>query len=130
MIAMVFVLRMVLEISHDLLNTDEEAIISFVVFLFIWDVAGIVVVKMMISSIVLVLVMDRINMGGIFWMVANIMNWFHSEFFLMLMNQECRGEAPIFMHLVSRMMMLLWFSILFMLSDWMAVMRMMADAEI
>ena len=107
MITMVFVLRRLLEISHDLLNTDEEDIISFVVFLFIWDEAGIAVVKMMTSSIVLVLVMDRISIGGIFWIVASTINWFHSEFFLMLMNQECSGEAPIFLHLVSRIMILL-----------------------
>jgi len=40
-------------------------------------------------------------------MVARIMNWFHSEVFLMFMNQECRGDAPIFIHLERRRMLLL-----------------------
>lgn len=40
-------------------------------------------------------------------MVASTMNWFHSEVFLMVMNHECSGEAPIFMHLVIRKMVFL-----------------------
>lgn len=63
---MVFVLRIVLEINHDLLNTDEDVNISLVVFLVICDIIGMVVVEMMIISVDLILVMDRIKIGGIF----------------------------------------------------------------
>jgi len=63
---MVFVLRVVLEISQDLLNTDEDASISLVVFLVICDKVGMVVVEMITISVNLVLVMDKIKMGGIF----------------------------------------------------------------
>lgn len=117
MIIIVFVLRIVLEISHDLLNTDEVVIISLVVFLVICDSVGMVVVVMMIISVDLILVMDRIRIGGIFWMVASTMNWFHSDVFLMVVNQECRGEAPIFMHPVIRKMVFLWLVSLFMFSE-------------
>jgi hypothetical protein len=104
---MVFVLKMVLEINHVLLKTDEDVIISLVVFLFICDKVGIVVDEMMITSVALILVMDRISIGGIFWMVARTVNWFHSDVFLMFMNHECSGEAPIFMHLVTRKILLI-----------------------
>lgn len=63
---MVFVLRVVLEINHDLLNTDEDVNISLVVFLFICDIVGMVVVEMMIISVDLILVIDKIKIGGIF----------------------------------------------------------------
>lgn len=63
---MVFVLRIVLEINHDLLNTDEDVNISLVVFLFICDIVGMVVVEMMINSVDLILVIDKIKIGGIF----------------------------------------------------------------